>query len=367
MNGTVTICSVDDRNALSGGSSAPPYSYDGNGNLTSKGQGSGITQYVYDDENRLIRLIYGSTYKTEYAYDGLGRLRVRTEYLYSAGWYVASTTRYIYDGMRVVQERNGSNTPLVGYTRGKDLSGTLEGAGGIGGLLARSSGYSGGSWPTHHFYDADGNGNVTRLVTTTLTTAASYKYDPYGRTISSSDSIGNVYRFSSKEVNLNSGIYYYGYRFYEPTLQRWLNRDPLAEEGGLNLYEFVENEPTIFFDPDGGKPMTLPKLPPLPPGIKPPLPLGPIGAAITCGAIGAAAIDVGSKLYYDEKKERCDREWDDAFKMCKEELSKPNPSRGITGGYNNVMDCARGLVSEECGGNPVDHGKKKKKPRTIRF
>ena len=100
----------------------------------------------------------------------------------------------------------------------------------------------------------------------------------------------------------------------------------MEEEGGLNLYEFVENNPVSFLDPDGGDVLTFPKLTPLPPGIKPPLPLGPIGAAITCGAIGAAAIDVGSKLYYDEKKKRCDKEWDDAVKTCEEELKKPNPS-----------------------------------------
>jgi hypothetical protein len=47
--------------------------------------------------------------------------------------------------MRVIQERDGSNNPLVSYTRGTDLSGSMEGAGGIGGLLARSSGYSSGN------------------------------------------------------------------------------------------------------------------------------------------------------------------------------------------------------------------------------
>ena len=62
-------------------------------------------------------------------------------------WSLAGETRYLYDGKLVVQERNSSNTPLVSYARGKDLSGSLEGAGGIGGLLARSDGYSGGTWP----------------------------------------------------------------------------------------------------------------------------------------------------------------------------------------------------------------------------
>jgi hypothetical protein len=59
----------------------------------------------------------------------------------------------------------GNNIPTVSYTRGHDLSGSLEGAGGIGGLLARSHGYSGGSWDTHNCYHADGGGNITYLMT----------------------------------------------------------------------------------------------------------------------------------------------------------------------------------------------------------
>src|SRR5207244_7565015 len=76
---------------------------------------------------------------TSFVYDGLGRLRSRGEYLGDGSQYVLqNVVNYIYDGMRVIQERDGNNTPQVAYTRGLDLSGTLEGAGGIGGLLARS-------------------------------------------------------------------------------------------------------------------------------------------------------------------------------------------------------------------------------------
>ena len=73
------------------------------------------------------------------------------------------------------------NGPLVTYARGLDLSGTRAGAGGMGGLLARSHGYSSGTWSSHNFYHADGNGNVTALVNSSGALQASYKYDPYGR------------------------------------------------------------------------------------------------------------------------------------------------------------------------------------------
>ena len=113
---------------------------------------------------------------------------------------------YIYDGKRVIQERIGGNTPQVSYTRGTDLSGSLEGAGGIGGLLARSSGYSSGNWTSHAYYHADGNGNITCLMDTNQSVVASYRYDPFGNTISQSGSLAdaNVYRFSSKEIHANS-------------------------------------------------------------------------------------------------------------------------------------------------------------------
>ena len=174
--------------------------------------------------------------------------------------------------MRTIPERDGTGAPAVSYTRGNDPSASMEGAGGIGGLLARSSGYSGGNFTTNNFYFADGNGNITYMLNSSQAMVASYRYDPFGNTISSSGTLAsaNVYRFSSKEIHANSGMYYYGYRFYDPNLQRWINRDPVRETGfealrfrrgyftrrtavfdrleGINLYEFVQNEPTLRYD-----------------------------------------------------------------------------------------------------------------------
>jgi RHS repeat-associated protein len=196
-----------------------------------------------------------------------------------SGWYPNGETRYIYDGRLVIQERNSSNTPTVSYTRGIDLSGTLHVSGGIGGLLARSHGYSGGSWSTHNFYHADGNGNITYLVNSSQGMAALYRYDPYGRLLYTSGSLAgaNVYRFSSKEIHVNSGLYYYGFRFYYPNLQRWLSRDPINENGGVNLYGFVRNDPIRRCDAFGqaddevGWPYPDPKPGQPPPQYPPPM------------------------------------------------------------------------------------------------
>ena len=94
---------------------------------------------------------------------------------------------------------------------------------------------------------------MTYLVNASQAMVASYKYDPYGRTLSSSGTLAaaNTYRFSSKEIHPSSGLYYYGYRFYDPDTQRWVNRDPIEESGGMNLYGYVVNSPTEHLDPHG--------------------------------------------------------------------------------------------------------------------
>jgi hypothetical protein len=236
VNGAPTIYSVNDFNQVTSDGSGT-FTYDVSGNRTQTVAGTTLTGYTYDDENRLIVITNGPNavpppgggqrpsgsggggpplasggWKSEFTYDGLSRLRIRKDYYaYSTGYYLTNTTRYLYDGKRVIQERDANNNPTVAYTRGLDLSGSLEGAGGIGGLLARSHGYSGGTWSTHNYYHADAMGNVTYVINSAQAMVASYKYDPYGRTINFSGSLAaaNLYRFSSKEFHANSGLYYY--------------------------------------------------------------------------------------------------------------------------------------------------------------
>lgn len=61
----------------------------------------------------------------------------------------------------------------------------------------------------------------------------------------------NLYRFSSKEWSAKAGLYCYGRRFYDPILQRWINRDPLSEGGGFNLYGFIHNSEPNLVDLNG--------------------------------------------------------------------------------------------------------------------
>jgi RHS repeat-associated protein len=211
--------------------------YDSNGDLLSDGRRG----FAYDDENQLITVTVTNEWKSIFRYDGKMRRRERIECVWQSGaWVTNEIVRYVYDGNLVLQERwfapqLSSTIPqkTVSYTRGKDLSGTLEGAGGIGGLLGRtdsqSSIASGGGGSTC-FYHCDAVGNVTTLLDGAQQIAARYLYDPFGNILSQTGPLAeeNLYRFSSKEFHPQSGLVYYLYRYYEASLQRWLNRDPLA-------------------------------------------------------------------------------------------------------------------------------------------
>src|SRR5437899_4072585 len=99
-------------------------------------------------------------------------------------------------------------------------------------------------------YHADGNGNVTTMVNAQQIVVAKYIYDPFGNILSKSGPLAdaNLYRFSSQEYHQNSGLLLYLYRAYDPNLQRFINRDPIEEEGGINLHSFVQNNPIGLID-----------------------------------------------------------------------------------------------------------------------
>jgi RHS repeat-associated protein len=219
------------------------YQYDGNGNLTN----DGLRNFVYDDENQLIQISVPNQWLSQFAYDGKMRRRIRQECAWQSGaWVRTNQVYYVYDGNEVIQERDVNNLPTTTYTRGRDLSGSLEGAGGIGGLLSMTLNVEPGTSNSNSsYYHSDGNGNVTMLINGSQAIVAKYLYDAFGNVLSKSGLLAdaNLYRFSSKEAHLNSGLVYYLYRYYDPNLQRWPNRDPIAEWGGNNVYQFVRNCP----------------------------------------------------------------------------------------------------------------------------
>ncbi len=217
--------------------------YDSNGNLTN----DGIRSFLYDAENRLVTNWVVSAWKSEFVYDGLGRRRIERDYGWIGSWSKTNELHFIYDGWLLIQVRDANNNVLVSYTRGLDLSATLEEAGGIGGLLARTDGNG------STFYHADGAGNVTALMDGNQNIAARYLYAPFGRLTGKWGTMAeaNVMQFSSMPVHRQSGLSLYPSRAYDPSLQRWTTRDPIGEVGGVNLYGFVGNSPANRTDPLG--------------------------------------------------------------------------------------------------------------------
>lgn len=105
---------------------------------------------------------------------------------------------------------------------------------------------------TGYFYTRDHLGSVRELAKSGGSTlGARYDYDPYGRsttvlgTTPTDVNFTGLYRHSKSNLDLAV------YRAYDPDLGRWLNRDPLEEAGGLNLYAYVNNRPPLGIDPLG--------------------------------------------------------------------------------------------------------------------
>lgn len=206
------------------------------GNLTNDGRWT----LTWDAENRLTAMTSlttapsGSKRKLEFVYDHQSRRIQKTVSAWNGSSYVAqSTNRFVYDGWNLIAVLSPNSSLLSSFTWGLDLSGSLQGAGGVGGLLFTRNTELG----MQNFVAHDGNGNVTALVNATDgTVSAQYEYGPFGELLRATGPMAkaNPYRFSTKYHDDESDLLYYGYRSYNPNLGRWLSRDPL---GNLTFQE----------------------------------------------------------------------------------------------------------------------------------
>ncbi|OQB93714.1 MAG: tRNA(Glu)-specific nuclease WapA precursor [Verrucomicrobia bacterium ADurb.Bin118] len=226
--------------------------YDADGNLTNDGRWS----YTWDAENRITSFTRnsaapaGSKVKLDCQYDSKSRRTQKIVSSWNGSTYVAqSTNKFVYDGWNLIAILDSNSSLLASFQWGIDASGSLQGAGGVGGLLSMTI-HSGANAGTY-FYCYDGNHNVTTLVNATNgAIEAVYDYEPFLGILRATGRLAFINPFvgSTKFCDWETGLLYYGYRYYDPDTGRWLSRDPLGEEGGLSLYGFVGNQPVTQVD-----------------------------------------------------------------------------------------------------------------------
>ena len=223
------------------------FTWDANGNLT----GDGLRTYTWNEENRLIGAetltnLPSSVPRKNLAFtsDYMSRRTSKSVYNWiSNDWSAVASRTFIYDGWNLIQERSTLDAlPSTNYyTWGLDLSGSRQGAGGIGGLVSVTRSTSSGTATYYPCYDA--NGNITDYVDTNGIVVAHREYDPFGNTIVATGPMVNDFSFwfSTKYLDQETGLYYYGYRYYSPGMGRWLARDPIGDWANiLNLSSCLE-------------------------------------------------------------------------------------------------------------------------------
>jgi RHS repeat-associated protein len=231
-NNTVTIQAVDvnnnttTRNATFAVTAAgnQSFSYDANGNLLS----DGLRTYEWDAVNRLVAINHG-TKRSEFTYNGWNQ-RVRERELDNG--VEVSDRKFVFEGAELLEARAADGTTVQrrffsqGFQDGADSFFYLrDHLGSVRGLVDEN-GVERGRWSYGFFGERSANAVTTNPVESEL-------------------------GYTGHKTHLPSGLVQTLYRFYDPGTQRWLSRDPIGEEGGINLYGYVSNNPINWIDPLG--------------------------------------------------------------------------------------------------------------------
>jgi RHS repeat-associated protein len=214
--------------------------YDHLGNLTNESLPSGDQQYIYDFLNRLVMYMDVGYNVTKYRYDALGR-RISKNL---NGW---THTRYVYDGDRLIQERDGTD----GSSPGQVVLSYVYGVGSDEVLTRRRLSDS-----TDLFYHSNALGSVAAVTDGSGAVVERYKYDAYGQvtflapdfTPLTSSAVGNNILFTGRHYDTETKLYYYRARTYHPYLGRFLQRDPLGEAASAKKSEQPGKQLTIKLD-----------------------------------------------------------------------------------------------------------------------
>ncbi len=208
------------------GTTSAGYVYDNNGNLTTRTEGAGTTQFQWDFENRLVQVVTPSSGTVTYKYDALGR---RVQSAPSSG----ASTNFIYDGQDVVLDKNSDGTAIE-YLNGPGIDNKVR--------------QKGASSKSTYYFTQDHLGSTTALTNTNGAVVERETYDAYGN---SAGSANTRYGYTGRERDSLTGLLYYRARWYDPQVGRFMSEDPIGLAGGINSFAYVGNNPQNRVDPSG--------------------------------------------------------------------------------------------------------------------
>src|SRR6266699_1629034 len=211
----------------SAGATAGAFDY--NGNTLTKVVGSNTTSYAWDIENRLSSVtLPGSGGTVNFKYDPFGRRVYKSS---SSG-----TSVFAFDGDNLIEETNSSGAAVARYAQTQNIDEPLA--------MLRSAATS--------YYHADGLGSVTSLSNAAGSIANTYTYDSFGKLTNSTGSLVNPFRYTARESDTETGLYYFRARYFDPNIGRFVTEDPVEfKSGDVNFYAYVGDNPTNAADPLG--------------------------------------------------------------------------------------------------------------------
>jgi RHS repeat-associated protein len=195
--------------------------------LIQKTDSNGTTDYHYDFENRLVKIELPNASIVRFLYSPYG---------YRLSKIVDSTTTfYVYDFENMIMELDGDGIQKSKYTHGLSTDEPLN--------MLRSGLVS--------YYQCDGLGSVTALMDSNENVIATYVYDVFGKLSGQTGTLENPFRFTCREYDSESGLYYYRLRYYDANIGRFTTKDPLIAIDSMSTYVYAKNNPVIYVDPNG--------------------------------------------------------------------------------------------------------------------
>ncbi|MBI4744623.1 MAG: RHS repeat-associated core domain-containing protein, partial [Actinobacteria bacterium] len=235
------------------------FTYDANGNMTS----DGTYTYIYDGENRLKEVKQGANTIASYTYDYMGRRISATE--------GGSITYFHYDDWNVVAETNSTGSTVATYTYDNRNQ-----------LVSMTGGGQ------TYYYQYNAHGDVVSLTNSAGQVVNTYEYDPWGKVLSTSETVANPYRYAGYRYDESTELYYLQTRYYKPDIYRFLTKDThlgnQMSPQSLNPYSYCQNNPVNLIDSEGEVPVPLPII------------TGAVGAIASAGGYLAATALSGEEV-----------------------------------------------------------------------